>query len=323
VLTTRVAAGGKAGAEPPKNSPSPLNELPLQQLLFTGGVRLLQRHSACGATHLVPVQVAALALGSLFIGRSEQQEISWQDFKTSLLDRNAVVRLEVANKSIVKVFVRPQAAGRSVQGSPEAPASETVTPEWRSEPAVAPASPGRSNGVYRFYFSIGSLETFERRLEEAQLSAGIPTARHVPVTYVSETSWLTELVRLAPTAVLLGAYIWFTRRQMGSMGGGGMGGRGLFNVGKANVTTIDSAKQKRVMFADVAGCDEAKAEVTEFVHFLRHPAKYKHIGATLPRGALLVGPPGTGKTLLAKAVAGEAGVPFLSMSGSDFMGACL
>ena len=93
----------------------------------------------------------------------------------------------------------------------------------------------------------------------------------------------------------------------------------MFNVGKAQVTTIDKNAKGRVTFKDVAGCEEAKLEVMEFVHFLKHPEKYKNLGARIPKGALLVGPPGTGKTLLAKATAGEANVPFLSISGSDFM----
>ncbi len=89
-------------------------------------------------------------------------------------------------------------------------------------------------------------------------------------------------------------------------------------MGKATVTTLDK-NAKKIMFKDVAGCDEAKAEIMEFVDFLKHPKKYEDLGAKIPRGALLVGPPGTGKTLLAKATAGESGVPFLSISGSDFM----
>ena len=98
---------------------------------------------------------------------------------------------------------------------------------------------------------------------------------------------------------------------------GGPGG-GIFNVGKATVATLDKNAPK-VMFKDVAGCDEAKKEIMEFVDFLKMPEKYEKLGAKIPRGALLAGPPGTGKTLLAKATAGESGVPFLSISGSDFM----
>ena len=205
------------------------------------------------------------------------------------------------------------------------------------QPGVSAGPMGAgAGGVYRYRFTLGSLDAFERRLDDAQSALGVPPEAHIPVTYVTETSWSSELLRLAPTVALVAAYIWFTRRQLGAGGLGGFGGGGgggggpfgggggggrmnIFNVGKANVTTLDAAKQKKVTFADVAGCDEAKAEVTEFVDFLKNPGKYRHLGATIPRGALLVGPPGTGKTLLAKAVAGEAGVPFLSMAGSDFL----
>merc|ERR1719482_1882621 len=102
-------------------------------------------------------------------------------------------------------------------------------------------------------------------------------------------------------------------------GGGGGGGRNIFQVGKSKPTIISKEKNTGVLFKDVAGLAEAKVEVMEVVDFLRHPEKYKSLGAKIPKGALLVGPPGTGKTLLAKATAGEASVPFLSVSGSDFI----
>merc|ERR1719359_576049 len=106
---------------------------------------------------------------------------------------------------------------------------------------------------------------------------------------------------------------------MGGMMGGGGGGRNIFQVGKSKPTIISKEKKTGVLFKDVAGLAEAKVEVMEGVDFLRHPEKYKSLGAKIPKGALLVGPPGTGKTLLAKATAGEASVPFLSVSGSDFI----
>ncbi|CAL2268089.1 unnamed protein product [Prunus armeniaca] len=126
-------------------------------------------------------------------------------------------------------------------------------------------------------------------------------------------------MRYGPTALLLGA-LWFMSRKMPSIGGpGGKGGRGIFNIGKAQITKLDKNAKNKVFFKDVAGCDEAKQEIMEFVHFLKNPKKYEELGAKIPKGALLVGPPGTGKTLLAKATAGESRVPFLSISGSDFM----
>ena len=147
-------------------------------------------------------------------------------------------------------------------------------------------------------------------MEEAQEILGVDPHEFVPVTYLNEVAWSTELARLAPTLVLLAGLVLFNRRMggmpgMGGPGGGGPGG-GIFNVGKATVSTLDK-NAKKVMFKDVAGCDEAKAEIMEFVDFLKRPKKYEDLGAKIPRGALLVGPPGTGKTLLAKATAVSPG----------------
>eukprot|EP00270_Netrium_digitus_P012119 TRINITY_DN3910_c0_g1_i2.p1 TRINITY_DN3910_c0_g1~~TRINITY_DN3910_c0_g1_i2.p1 ORF type:complete len:595 (-),score=204.26 TRINITY_DN3910_c0_g1_i2:184-1968(-) len=152
---------------------------------------------------------------------------------------------------------------------------------------------------------------------------GVKASDYVPVTYVTEFSWMQEALRLFPTLLLIAGYIYFTRSMQSGLGGGGMGGggaRGIFNVGKAHVTKVDKNAKNKILFKDVAGCDEAKNKIMEFVHFLKNPTKYSALGAKIPKGALLVGPPGTGKTLLAKAIAGKAGgVPFLSISGSDFM----
>ncbi|MBA0767937.1 hypothetical protein Gotri_016783, partial [Gossypium trilobum] len=167
-----------------------------------------------------------------------------------------------------------------------------------------------------------SVESFEETLEEAQEALGIDPHNYVPVTYVSEVNRFQELLRFGPTLLLLGTF-WFMGRRMQSgfeVGGpGGRGGRGIFNIGKAQITKMDKNAKDKVLFNDVAGCDEAKQEIMEFVHSLKNHKKYEELGAKIPKGAFLVGPPGTGKTLLAKATAGESGVPFLSMSGSDFM----
>ena len=258
-----------------------------------------------------------VAAAGAFLGAgSEVREISFQEFKTTLLEQGLVDRIEVSNKTQAKVYV---------YNSPRAPgASRDATADGAGRGAFAANAGGADAPRLKYAFNIGSLDSFERKMEEAQELLGVDPHEFVPVTYLNEVAWTTELARLAPTLLLLAGFVFINRRMggvggMGGMGGpGGGAGGGIFNVGKATVSTLDK-NAKKVMFKDVAGCDEAKAEIMEFVDFLKSPKKYEDLGAKIPRGALLVGPPGTGKTLLAKATAGESGVPFLSISGSDFM----
>eukprot|EP00301_Raphidiophrys_heterophryoidea_P026514 c9176_g1_i1.p1 GENE.c9176_g1_i1~~c9176_g1_i1.p1 ORF type:complete len:759 (-),score=222.72 c9176_g1_i1:63-2339(-) len=177
-------------------------------------------------------------------------------------------------------------------------------------------SPTESGAVF---FTIGSPESFERKLFTAQREMGIDPHNYVKVTYKQENVWVQEIIKLLPTlAIIAIIYAIFVRgARQGKGGKGGMGG--LFDMGKAKPVVANKDGRVSVTFKDVAGLYEAKEEVMEFVHFLRTPEKYERLGAKLPKGALLVGPPGTGKTLLAKAMAGEAAVPFFSVSGSDFV----
>ena len=162
-------------------------------------------------------------------------------------------------------------------------------------------------------FTIGSVDSFEKKLHEAEELSG----HHVPYEYQNKSGdWTSMLINALPWLLIIGVWF-FIMRSMSR--GGGAGGGGIMNVGKARAQVFDKNASKRITFKDVAGLEEAKVEVMEIVDFLKKADKYRELGAKIPKGALLVGPPGTGKTLLAKAVAGEANVPFLSISGSDFV----
>ncbi|KAK4342568.1 hypothetical protein RND71_038384 [Anisodus tanguticus] len=271
---------------------------------------------------LTPILMLGLVLATFSFGSREEEEISFQEFKNKLLEPGLVDHIVISNRSVAKVYVRI---------SPRNPSTGDSFEEQESERPIRDEHAGKNTSKYKYFFNIGSVDSFEEKLEEAQEALGIDSHDFVPVTYVSEMVWFHELMRFAPTLLLLGSLMYMGRRMQGGLGGGGTGARGIFNIGKAPVTKVDkNAKNKAsslfystyailVYFEDVAGCDEAKQEIMEFLHFLKNPKKYEDLGAKIPKGALLVGPPGTGKTLLAKATAGESGVPFLSISGSDFM----
>jgi len=182
------------------------------------------------------------------------------------------------------------------------------------------SAPGGGLMTTPFYFSIGSVESFERKLEVTQREMGLRTGQFVPVQYINETNWGGEMMKLLPTVAIIAFWIFMMRGMgggMGGMGGGGGGMSNIFKIGKSNAKLV--GEEVKTTFKDVAGVDEAKQEVMEFVQFLKKPERFTRLGAKIPKGALLVGPPGTGKTLLAKAMAGEANVPFYSISGSDFI----
>lgn len=138
------------------------------------------------------------------------------------------------------------------------------------------------------------------------------------ISYEKKQNYLVAILwQILPIAFLIGFWVFLSRRMSGGMGGGS--GSGIFSVGKSKAQLFEKGTSVKTTFKDVAGLSEAKQEVEEIVEFLREPQKYTELGGKIPKGALLVGPPGTGKTLLAKAVAGEANVPFFSLSGSDFV----
>ncbi|MEQ2226809.1 AFG3-like protein 2, partial [Ilyodon furcidens] len=218
-----------------------------------------------------------------FFLRDGGREVTWKDFVNNYLSKGAVDRLEVVNKRYVKVVF----------------------------------SPGKTplDGQY-VWFNIGSVDTFERNLETAQSELGIESENRLPVVYSTESDG-TFLLSMLPTVLIIGFLLFMLRRGPAGAGRPGRGMGGLFSVSE---TTAKILKDEiDVKFKDVAGCEEAKLEIMEFVNFLKNPKQYQDLGAKIPKGAILTGPPGTGKTLLAKATAGEANVPFITVNGSEFL----
>lgn len=229
----------------------------------------------------------------MMVPSENQREITFQEFKTTFFDKGLVNKLTVINRSRVRVELHREATTE-----------------------MYPESPARYNN-FHYYFTIGSVEAFERNLENAQDRLSIPPAERIPVSYTEEVFWLGRfLAEVAPTVFLIGGLYWMSRR---AAGGGGGGSGGLFGIGKSRAKRFNHESDIKTKFKDVAGMDEAKAEIMEFVSFLKFPGQYQRLGAKIPRGAILSGPPGTGKTLLAKATAGESQVPFFSVSGSEFV----
>jgi cell division protease FtsH len=225
------------------------------------------------------------------------REVTWNQFEKEMLRTHDVERLEVVNKERVNVYIK----------------KEKLTEE-KYKPVANKALSKTPNEGPHFYFTIGDVATFEKNMEKAQELYA--ENDRVSISYNNnERSYLDFLLTwLFPILLLVFIWIIMMRRM-----GGGAGGSQIFNIGKSKATLFDKDMHVKVTFNDVAGLEEAKVEVMEIVDFLKNPKKYTSLGGKIPRGALLVGPPGTGKTLLAKAVAGEAQVPFFSLSGSDFV----
>ncbi len=218
-------------------------------------------------------------------------EISPRKFETEILKSGDIDKVVIVNRDAVEVFILPDRLGKY---------------EEIHEQDLTEAGP-------HFTFKIGSIENFENKIDEA--FEEMPDENRFPVFYEQRKDWGSDILSwLLPIGLLIAFWIFIMRR----MAGGGAGGQ-IFNIGKSKAQVFDKDTRVNVDFKHVAGLDEAKVELMEIVDFLKRPDKYTNLGGQIPKGALLVGPPGTGKTLLAKAVAGEAQVPFFSLSGSDFV----
>jgi AFG3 family protein len=228
------------------------------------------------------------------------EDTNQQDFY-EMLSKGDVEKIEIiSNKNLVRVYIKQESLSKEIYKAKLAKKSGPVAKEGP-----------------HFQFSIGKTEIFADDLRGYYSKN--PSLKEIPVKYDTEGDWLVPVLNiLLPIVVII--LIWvLLMRKMGSGGGGAGGPGGIFNIGKSKATLFDKGTKVTITFNDVAGLDEAKVEVMEIVDFLKNPKKYTALGGKIPKGALLVGPPGTGKTLLAKAMAGEAQVPFFSMSGSDFV----
>ncbi|MDX5480780.1 MAG: ATP-dependent zinc metalloprotease FtsH [Hymenobacteraceae bacterium] len=224
-------------------------------------------------------------------------EVSWLEVEKNMLPGQAIEKIEVINDEKANIYLKETFADSSAFSEVMRPGSGKV---------IAPGP--------HYTLTIGSLETFERRLEEAQ--AGVPLEDQIEIIYIKQENWLgSAFIWLLPLFLL----ILFWRYLLRSAGTAGPGGSSIFSFGKSRATLFEREQQNRVTFKDVAGLDEAAMEVKEVVDFLKNPEDFTKLGAKIPKGVIMVGPPGTGKTLLARAMAGEAQVPFFSMSGSEFV----
>ncbi|MBR5958622.1 MAG: ATP-dependent zinc metalloprotease FtsH [Salinivirgaceae bacterium] len=241
--------------------------------------------------------IIAIALfGLMFLpsGDSDPKEVTWNRFEQDMLKNHDVSKIVVINKEKAMIYIKADKL------------KEARYADSKATPAFSSNNP-------QYFFTIGSVESFEQNLVRA-------TEKYSPDEPI-DVKYETRQDRLGPILnwiifplLLIGVWIFIFRRMSGGAG------NQIFNIGKSRAKMFDKdATDIKIDFKDVAGLEEAKVEIKEIVDFLKNPQKYTQLGGKIPKGALLVGPPGTGKTLLAKAVAGEAHVPFFSLSGSDFV----
>ena len=249
-------------------------------------------------SYWIYIGIIALFIGVQFFGGSNfnnTSETSPSEFENFLRNGDVERLIIYKNTRIAEVYLTEEAK--------EKPEHQSVS----KDDAFGGQSPD-------YQFEFGDLQNFENKINEIKRENDIQLN---PRYETKNDFWGDILIGLLPFIVIIGIWIFIMKRMSGGAGGG-PGGQ-IFNIGKSKAKLFDEKTEVKTSFKDVAGLEGAKDEVQEIVDFLKHPDKYTNLGGKIPKGAILVGPPGTGKTLLAKAVAGEAGVPFFSLSGSDFV----
>ena len=236
----------------------------------------------------------SIIITSIISKSNNTTEITWQEFENEIIVKRDIEKIIVVDGERADVYIDSQ-----VSKNIDQPVKQLNTSSRNRTP--------------NYTFTIGSLESFERKLEA--LEKNKTPAERIKVSYVKQGNWVLGLVGwLLPIMLMIGVWFFIINRTRGS----DSSGTSLFNFGRSNATLIEKEKSN-INFDDVAGLEEAEMEVREIVEFLKNPEIFTKLGAKIPKGVILVGAPGTGKTLLAKAVAGEAQVPFFSISGSEFV----